>query len=367
MSGSNPFQSGASSIAPHIDLMFWSMVAMSALVVIGVAVTMLWFSIRYRHGSKADRSDKQKRNLTLELSWTLIPFVIFLGLFVWSLFLFADLHTPPGDSQDIYVVAKQWMWKIQHPGGQREINTLHVPLGQPVRLTMTSQDVIHSFYVPAFRVKQDVLPDRYTRMWFTATKLGRFRLDCAEYCGTDHSRMGGYVVVMRPADYARWLERQPAADGILARGRTVFREHGCSGCHGPEASVHAPDLNGIYGRVVHLSDGGTVVADDRYIRDSILLPDSEVVAGFEPVMPSFKGQIDAGDLLALVTWLKSTSSTQQSAPGPGSTAPTPTTPTIRPPSAQQSARRHRGNRNPARQKPVPEKSAYSTESTDEHD
>lgn len=314
----SPFLPQASSIAPGIDKLFWLMIGLCALVALGVFTAMLVFSVRYRRGSHADRSNPHVKSLGVELTWTLVPFAMFLGLFVWSLMLFAQLHTPPANAETIYVVAKQWMWKVQHPGGQREINTLHVPLGQPIRLTMTSQDVIHSFYVPAFRVKQDVLPDRYTQLWFTATKLGRFHLFCAEYCGLDHATMGGSIVVMRPADYARWLDRNAGPQSLAAHGATVFRQRGCSGCHGANASVHAPDLDGLYGRPVHLADGSTVIADDRYIRDSVLLPDLQIVAGYAPIMPSFKGQIDESDMLALIAYLKSTSADATHPPAKGS-------------------------------------------------
>lgn len=304
----------ASSIAPRLDLLFWIMIGLCVIVALAVMATIVFFSIRYRRGSKANRSDRHKQSLGIELTWTLVPFGIFLGLFVWSLLLFAQLQTPPDNAQTIYVVAKQWMWKLQHAGGQREINMLHVPLGQPVRLTMTSQDVIHSFYVPAFRVKQDVLPNRYTQLWFTATRLGRFPLFCAEYCGLDHAKMGGFVVVMRPNDYAQWLNRQAGSESLTARGAAVFRQRGCSGCHGANASVHAPDLDDLYGTQVHLADGSTVIADERYLHDSIMLPGTQVVAGFEPIMPSFKGQISESDMLALIAYLKSTSTTTRQSP-----------------------------------------------------
>ena len=307
----------ASSIAPEVDKLWWLMIGLCGLVAVGVFATMFVFAVRYRHGSDADRSNRHQQSLGVELTWTLVPFVMFLGLFVWSLVLFARLHTPPSNAQTVYVVAKQWMWKIQHAGGQREINTLHVPLGQPIRLTMTSQDVIHSFYVPAFRIKQDVLPGAYTEEWFTATKLGHFPLFCTQYCGLDHSKMGGQVIVMRPADYARWLDRHAGPGSLAAQGAAIFRQRGCSGCHGANASVHAPDLDGIYGRQVHLSDGSTVIADDRYIYDSVMLPDKQIVAGFAPIMPSFAGQISASDMLALMTYLKSTSTTSSQPPARG--------------------------------------------------
>ncbi len=303
----------ASSIAPRVDFLFWFMIILCSVVAIGVFIAMWWLCLRYRRGSNADRSNPEKKDLGVELTWTLVPFALFLGVFVWSLFLFAELHSAPANAQTIYVVAKQWMWKIQHPGGQREINTLHVPLGQPIRLTMTSQDVIHSFYVPAFRVKQDVLPGMYTQLWFTATKLGHFHLFCAQYCGLDHSKMRGEIVVMRPAEYAHWLDQHAGPESIAAHGAAIFRSRGCSGCHGINASVHAPDLDGIYGRAVHLSDGRSVIADDRYLRDSILLPDSQIVAGYEPIMPSYSAQISESDLLAVIAYLKSTKPGEQPA------------------------------------------------------
>jgi cytochrome c oxidase subunit 2 len=306
MSGQHMLLPEASSLAPRIDVLFWSMIALCGLVAIGVFAAMVFYCVRYRRGSDADRTGAHDQSLGVELTWTLVPFALFIVVFIWSLVLFAKARTPPADAQTFYVVAKQWMWKVQHPAGQREINTLHVPLGEPIRLTMTSQDVIHSFYVPAFRVKQDVLPGRYTQLWFTATQLGTFPLFCTEYCGLEHSKMGGSVVVMGPAEYAHWLTAHNTGVSLAARGSDLFRARGCSGCHGPNASIHAPDLNGLFGRPVHLSDGSTVIADERYIRDSILLPDSQVVAGYEPLMPSFSGQLSEDDLLALIAYLKST-------------------------------------------------------------
>ena len=306
-SGFQWFMPSASSLSGPLDALWWAMVGICSFVAIGVFIVMWVFCIRYRRDNRNIDRTLSHGTTPVELAWTLVPFALFLGMFVWSLFLFVRINTPPAEAQTIYVVAKQWMWKVQHPGGQREINALHVPLGQPVRLTMTSQDVIHDFYVPAFRVKQDVLPGRYTQLWFTATQLGTFPLECAEYCGLDHSRMGGLVTVMRPAAYASWLEGHAQPLSLAAQGEALFRAKGCSGCHGANASVHAPDLDGLYGRVVHLSDGSAVVADARYLRDSILLPDKQVVAGYAPIMPSFAGQLSEEELIELGAYLKSTS------------------------------------------------------------
>jgi cytochrome c oxidase subunit II len=312
----NPFHMlipEASSLAPRIDALFWVMVVLCALVAAGVFGAMIFFCVRYHRGHEVDRSGREAGSLGVELTWTLVPCALFIAVFVWSLFLFADARTPPADAHTLYVVAKQWMWKVQHPTGQREINTLHVPLGQAVRLTMTSQDVIHSFFIPAFRVKQDVLPGRYTQLWFTATRLGAFPLTCAEYCGLDHSKMGGVVVVLSPAEFGRWLRGQGANPSLAAQGATLFARSGCGGCHGDHSTVHAPVLAGLYGRPVHLADGSTVVADERYLHDSIVLPNEEVAAGYAPVMPSFAGQLSEEDLLALIAYLKSIATP----PGPG--------------------------------------------------
>ncbi len=296
----------ASNFAGRVDGLFDTLLALSGVVVLGVFAVMIWFCVKYRHGSAADRQGEAHRHLGIELAWTLIPMAMFIGLFAWSVQLWVVLRTPPAGATPVYVVAKQWMWKVQHVGGQREINTLHVPLGQPIRLMMTSQDVIHSFYVPAFRVKQDVLPGRYTELWFTATKIGTFHLFCAEFCGTDHSRMGGNVVVQTPADFAQWLQVH-AGTGLAAQGAALFRRFGCSGCHDPQSGVHAPDLDDVYGSTVPLADGSQVRADERYLHDSIMLPKSQVAAGYAPVMPSYQDRIDESDVLALIAYLKSRS------------------------------------------------------------
>ena len=219
------------------------------------------------------------------------------------------MRRSPADALPVYVVGKQWMWKLQHRNGRREIDELHVPLGQPVRLVMTSQDVIHSFFVPAFRLKQDVVPGRYTSLWFTATRLGEFHLFCSEYCGTDHAAMLGRVVVMEPAAFARWLAAGPRVPGLAQQGFALFREHGCSGCHAAGSTVHAPSLDGLLGSHVHLQDGRTIVADENYVRDSILAPDKDIVAGFAPLMPSFAGQLSEEQIEALIAYLRSTGET----------------------------------------------------------
>jgi cytochrome c oxidase subunit 2 len=294
----------ASSIAPRTDLLFTGMLLLTGAIALAICVTILYFAVRYRQGARVERGFVS-RKLGIELAWTLIPLSLFIAIFVWAAHDFVGLYHPPDDALPVYVVAKQWMWKLQHRNGKREINELHVPLGQPVRLIMTSQDVIHSFYVPAFRLKQDVLPGRYTGLWFQATRLGEFHLFCAEYCGSEHSRMIGRIVVMTPADYARWVSSGPAQPSLAQYGFALFRQLGCSGCHTAGSSVHAPSLAGLLGRQVHLQDGRTIVADENYVRDSILLPKKDVVAGFEPIMPSFAGQVSEEDIQALIAYLRS--------------------------------------------------------------
>jgi cytochrome c oxidase subunit 2 len=293
----------ASTFAPGLNRLFYAMLGLSTIVVLGVFITMFVFAVRFRRGREVNRSGESHRELGIELTWTLVPFVLFVGIFVWSIKLWIDMRSPPADASTVYVVGKQWMWEFEHPGGQREINTLHVALGQPVRLVMISQDVIHDVSVPAFRVKQDVLPGRYTDLWFTPTLRGSFNLFCAEYCGTDHSRMGGVVVVGTPAEHARWLASH-AVGSLADRGRLLFTRYGCAGCHDAASAVHAPRLDGLYGNTVPLADGRQVVADDRYLHDSIVLPASEVAAGYAPVMPSYENRIDEADILALVAYLK---------------------------------------------------------------
>lgn len=296
----------ASDVAHRVDHVLFALFVVTGLVAAAIALVIFFFCLRYRRGAKVDRSNAPAGKRWLEYTWTLTPLVIFLAFFAWGAVVYAGFYGHDAGAMPVYVVGKQWMWRLEHANGRREIDQLHLPLGQKVRLVFATEDVIHSFYVPAFRLKQDAVPGRYTELTFTPTRLGTYELHCTEYCGTDHARMGGHVIVMRPEDFARWLSQGGTRPTMAARGYDDFRRFGCSGCHDARSSVHAPDLSGIWHRLVHLQDGRTVVADAAYIRDSILLPKRDVVAGYEPVMPSFEGQVSEGEILDIIAYLKST-------------------------------------------------------------
>ena len=303
--------------ARQVDAIFWALVAFSTLIIVLVVGLMLRFAIQYRAGRDVDRTGAVTTSWRLELLWISIPAVIGLGLFAWAADVYLLQDEIPPDARTIYVVPKQWMWKFQHPEGVREIDELHVPAGRPTRLIMTSQDVIHSFYVPALRTKQDILPDRYTALWFEPETPGVYHLFCAEYCGTGHSDMIGRVIVMEPERFAQWLSTaslqepapgepgQPGAD-LAVQGQGVFYDHGCHACHLPTAAVRAPRLDGIWGDEVRLKGGRSVIADVDYIRESILDPQAKITAGYpEPsLMPTYRGQVTEDDLLALIEFIR---------------------------------------------------------------
>lgn len=309
-----PFVRGASSIAPTTDRLFATMLAICGLMALALACLVVWFCIRYRAGTAADRRHPPSHANGLEAAWTALPFALFVAVFAWAAYAYVQTRRVPADALPIYVVAKQWMWKLQHANGRQEINELHVPLGRPVVLVLASQDAIHSFYVPAFRLKQDVVPGRTTRLWFTATALGDFRILCSEYCGSQHSAMLGRVVVMRQADYARWLAGAPAdATGPAAAGAALYRRLACASCHAADSSVHAPPLEGLYGRRVALEGGAEAIADEDYLRTSIVDPRRQIVRGQPALMPSYAGQLSEEELLDLVAYLRSLAATS---PGP---------------------------------------------------
>ena len=299
------FPEQASSLAGWVDGVFFYGLAITGLSTALICVLLLFFAIKYRRGSGADRSNPVSHSTAIEILWIGIPLALMLVLFFAGTYVFYQMYQYPRDASEIYILGKQWMWEAQHPEGRREINALHVPIGRPVRLTMTSQDVIHSYYIPAFRTKQDVIPGRYSSMWFEPTKVGTYHLFCAEFCGTLHSAMIGKVVVMEPSDFEDWLQSGSAKESMAQEGMKLFTQYGCSGCHGRNATVRAPLLDGVFGHPVPLQSGGVVTADERYVRDSILLPRSQVVAGYDPVMPTFEGHISEGDLLKIISYIKS--------------------------------------------------------------
>jgi cytochrome c oxidase subunit II len=296
----------ASTFAPRVDGIFWLLVAMSAAIMLLVGGVVLLFALRYRRGTNVPRGPVPERlGREIEIGWTAATLFAFLFIFWFAAAMETSQFRVPANAMEIHVVAKQWMWKIEHANGAREIDALHVPVGVPVRLVMTSQDVIHSFFVPAFRVKQDVLPGRYVEAWFQPTKVGTYHLFCTEYCGTDHARMIGGVVVMTPGDFARWSAGQPQGDSLADQGAILFDRAGCSGCHNGSDRVRAPGLAGLYGRRVPLDGGGFATADEAYLRDSILLPQKQIVAGYAPIMPSYAGVLGEDEVIRIVAYLKS--------------------------------------------------------------
>jgi cytochrome c oxidase subunit 2 len=288
-----------------VNTLYIAELALCGFILATVFGLMFGFCLRYRRGSSASRAGLEQKTWHWEIGWTSLTLVLFLVLFVEGAAIYIWLYDAPAGDLEVYVVGKQWMWKMEYPGGQREINSLHVPVDKSVRLVLASQDVIHSFFIPAFRIKHDVVPGQYETVWFKATKAGEYQIECSEFCGTQHALMRGQVVVMEPAEYARWLRDQGVKESLAQQGEVLFRQYGCSGCHAEASTVHAPLLNGLYGRLVHLQDGSTVRADERYIRDSILLPKSQVVAGYAPIMPSFAGQIGEDDLMKLIAYIQS--------------------------------------------------------------
>lgn len=312
------FPKTASTIAGEVDALYFFIIGVTVAISTVTALVLVYFTIRY-HRKRPDEVPKPIHgSLALELTWTLIPLVIVLIMFGWSVKLYFKMLVAPEDAVEIYVTGRQWMWKVQHPTGQREIlgylpstsdetpdpgSEMHVPVGVPVKLILTSEDVIHSFHIPDFRIKQDAVPGRVTTMWFQATKPGRYRMFCAEYCGTNHSKMGGWIVAQEPSDFQQWLSSK--ADLSLAlKGRQQFLKQQCISCHTGDADSRAPLLEGIYNARRQMADGSTVIADESYLRESILNPRAKIAAGYQPIMPPYQGQLTEDELLELIAYLK---------------------------------------------------------------
>jgi cytochrome c oxidase subunit 2 len=299
------FPEQASTMATRVDALFFFLIAVSVFFVALIFLVILVFAVKYRRRADDERPEPIEGKLWLEVLWSVIPFGLTMVMFVWGALIFFDIHDPPDDALEIGVVGRQWMWKVQHPTGQSEINELHVPVRQAVKLLMTSEDVIHDFYLPAFRVKQDVLPGRYTSVWFEATKAGVYQLFCAEYCGTQHSGMIGRVVVLEPAEFERWLSGGATGMSMVDQGASLFKRFGCETCHRSGGTNQGPALAGLFGKTVKLQGGATVIADEDYLRESILDPRAKIVSGYQPIMPTFKGLVSEEGLLQLIAYIKS--------------------------------------------------------------
>ena len=298
------FPEQASSVAPLVDNLYIFLVVVTGAVTLLIWVVIFYFAIKYRRRPDNELAQEQEPPAALEVAWIVIPTIIFMGIFVWGAWVFFRMNRVPANSIEVYATGRQWMWKFQHPSGQREINSLHVPVNRPIKITMASEDVIHSLWFPAFRVKMDVLPNRFRTMWFEATKTGRYHIFCAEYCGTMHSGMIGWVEVMEPAEYQRWLAG--GTEGSLAsQGEKLFAKYACNTCHMDTATGRGPVLAGLYGKTRPLVNGQSVVADDNYLRESILNPTAKVAAGYQPIMPTFQGQVSEDDLIRLLAYVKS--------------------------------------------------------------
>jgi cytochrome c oxidase subunit 2 len=314
----------ASSFAWKVDAVYIFIILVTGLVTLAVYAAIVAFVVKYKRRSDNEIPEQIEGNLPLEILWSVIPLGLVLIMFGWGAVLFFDLSTPPAEALNFSVVGKQWMWKVQHPSGKREINELHVPLGQPVKLTITSEDVLHSFYIPAFRTKMDAVPGRYTISWFEPSKPGEYHVFCAEYCGTNHSMMIGRVVVMEPSQYEQWLRNGGASSVNTGEtpevaGSRLFQEQRCVTCHQTNG-IMAPVLQGLFGKEVKLADGQTAVVDEAYIRESILNPTAKVVAGYQPNMPTFQGQVTEDAIMQLIAYIKSLGG----APGAHAAAAAPT-------------------------------------------
>jgi cytochrome c oxidase subunit 2 len=307
------FPERASTIAGDVDALYFFLVGLSVVMSVLIATLVVSFAIRFHRRHPDEVGAQVHGGLMLELAWTFVPFVIAMVIFFWGAKVYFVMASPPRETLNIYVVGKQWMWKVQHATGQREINQLHVPVGRPVKLIMTSEDVIHNFSIPAMRVKSDVIPGRFVQIWFEPTRPGTYQIFCAEYCGTQHSGMIGQVVVMDAHAYQTWLSGGAEEGSLASAGEKLFADHACNTCHRPDSRGRGPMLQNVFGHPVQLQDGTVVTADENYLRESILNPAAKVTAGYQPVMPAFQGLVTEEQLLALIEYVKSLSTPQESA------------------------------------------------------
>ncbi len=299
------FPEQASAMAQQVDAISLFAVSISFVAGVGIVAVLTWLGLRYRRSHRDEVGSAGHSSNLLEIIWSVIPGIIFIGLFFWGAKIYFENYRIPPDAVRYYVVGKQWMWKYQHPSGNREINDFHVPVDTPIELVVTSEDVIHSFFVPALRVKRDAVPGRYSTTWFEANRTGTFDIFCAEYCGAEHSLMIGKLHVMEQHDYEEWLEGNEPAQSLAMSGAALFEQNSCGTCHRSDSSARAPILDGIYGREIALLGGGVIVADDAYIRESIMNPQAKVVAGYQPIMPTFQGQLREEEILELISYIQS--------------------------------------------------------------
>ena len=331
------FPDQASTFAWQVDALYFYLIIISVFFTVLIVAGIAFFAVKYREKEKFATPVEIHGSMALETTWSIIPFIISMTIFLGGAIVYYEQLRPPKNAMNVYVVGKQWMWKFQHETGQREINELHIPVGQNVKLTMTTEDVLHDVSIPAFRTKSDVVPGRYTYIWFNATKPGKYHLYCAEYCGLNHSGMGGWVYVMEQRDFDNWLSGNASGQTPVEAGKELFQTKlGCASCHEGGVSQRGAHLENIFGKTVKLTDGSSVTVDENYIRNSILNPSSQVVEGYQPIMPTFKGQVTEEQLNSLVAYIKSLSpgaATTNGAPSsaantatkPGTTpAPSPT-------------------------------------------
>jgi cytochrome c oxidase subunit 2 len=307
LSGTPLWPEQASTIASDVDALYVFILAVTAFFALVVTIVVIYFAAKYSTSDPMKVGARIHGSIPLELAWSIIPFAITLVIFVWSANVFFDLQRPPDQTLDIYATGKRWMWKFQHLAGQNEINELHVPAGRPIKVTFTSEDVLHSLFFPAFRVKADAIPGRYSTVWFTPTKVGEYHLFCAEYCGTKHSGMIGSVIVMEPTAYQAWLSGNVTGVSLAARGERLFTDLACNTCHLSDGRGRGPALVNKFGASEQLATGATVAVDEGYLRESILTPQAKVVAGYQPLMPTFQGLVSEENVVALVEYVKSLS------------------------------------------------------------
>jgi cytochrome c oxidase subunit II len=324
------FPREASTIAPYADALYFFLLTITVIGLILVGTLVFGFSIRYR-AANHPVAEQVEGSTLLEATWTIIPLALFLVVFVWGALLYFRIYTPPSNSMNIYIVGKQWMWKAEHPGGQHEINALHVPTGRPVQLTMISQDVFHSFSIPDFRVKREVIPGRYSTVWFEATTPGTYHLFCTQYCGTNHSQMIGEITVLTPEDYQKWTQGSTSGMSLAQNGERLFASMGCNACHSGSAAARGPNLSGVFGSKLQLTNGSEVLVNEAYLRDAILNPSQHVTAGYTPIMPTYQGQVSEDGLIDLVEYIKGLDSNyrvQQTLTTSQSDQAAPTTPGV---------------------------------------